>query len=768
MLIGFFLFSDANRMMAYDKCHEKHHQIYRVISNNAPYENFKQPLLPYILASTIKQDFPEVEKTARYTILTNMLAKVAVKKGDEFINEELFYCADQELFDILTLPILTKISDEFLSEPDFVVLSKDMAEKYFMGLNPVGKFLEIRTMGKIRQFRISAVMENLPDNSTFQADFIASTDLYLDLMRRYHSDVEETKQSWTIDQFNMLVLLKKGIPKSVTDTNLKNLISNIEGLEDYTFYLQKLTSSYLHSHDIRNDFIEKGEITNLYVYIGIAIIILLVASINYVILTTARLSLRHKEIGVKKVLGITKYNITLQIIIESTLLAFTALFLALFLLFIFKDNSKLFLMDKLTFFTSSTLNILFLYIGIALLIGILSGLYISLQVALLDPVQMIKSKVISQTSKIDFKKILIGFQLMAFVVLMIYAIFINKQVKFALSADLGYDPENTVVVFLDLDYFSAYDVYTNSIRQHSNILSVSGASTAPPTNAASYSKFAKVDDPSIEVTFVSYLIDYDFFKTLNIEVLDGRTFSKEYPTDAFSSIIINKTAMEEFGIENPIGKKIGNRRIIGIVDNFNVHSFHKKILPSIFTMDPLRIRSVILRLGNESQDETIKFLESKMKEIAPDHSFKYYFIKPELRNFYKTEINFGRVIATYTLFSILISTLGLFGLSLFVAKRRSKEVTLRKVHGAGTFDILKFFLVEYVGIIIIANIIAWPIAFILVDKWLQSFPIRISILNSFWIFLLAGFVSAVCVFITIGFEAIRTSLSNPMDNLKYE
>lgn len=768
MFIGFFLFSDINRMLAFDKCHKKHSQIYRVISNSESIENFRQTLTPYILASTMKQNFPEIAKVAHYTILPSMLARVSVKKGEAFIQEDLFYCADQELFDILTIPLLTKESEGFLSEPDFVVISNEMAIKYFKESNPVGQMLEIRTMGKIRQLRVTAVMENLPENSTFQADFIASTGLYLDMFKRYYPNIEKTKQSWTFDQFNLMVLLKEGSSESETNAKLDELISSIDGIENYTYDLQKLTDVYLHSHDIRNDFIEKGEISELYIFTAIAFLILLVASINYVILTTARLSLRNKEIGIKKVFGISKSYLMLQIIIESTLVALASLFIALLLVFIFKDHSELLLMNKTTFLVSDTLKIVLLFIGLALIIGILSGLYISVQVALLNPVEMIKSRVFNQTSKIDFKKVLIGFQLMIFVILLIYSSFIYKQVRYALNANLGYDPENMLVIYLDRDYFSSYDVYVNSIKQHVNILSVSGASSPPPTNTASYSKFARVDDPSIEVTFESDLVDYNFFKTLNIKILEGRTFSREYPTDAISSIIINKEAVDQFGIKNPIGKKIGDRRIIGVVDNFNVHSFHKKILPSIFTMNPMRIRSIILRINPANQDALLEFLESKMKEIAPDHPFKYIFIKPELRNFYSSEINFGRVISMYTFFSILISTLGLFGLSMFVTKQKSREVTIRKVHGANTIDILKFFLMEYLGIIIIANIIAWPLAFFIVDKWLQDFPIRISIADNFWLFLVSGLISAVFVLATVGIKAIYTSLSNPVKNLKYE
>ncbi|MEZ5083798.1 MAG: FtsX-like permease family protein [Bacteroidales bacterium] len=358
--------------------------------------------------------------------------------------------------------------------------------------------------------------------------------------------------------------------------------------------------------------------------------------------------------------------------------------------------------------------------------------------------------------------------MIVFNVLLIYSFFIYKQVNFALNSDLGYDPENLVVVYLDLDYFSEYDVYLNSIVENSNIISISGASTAPPTEAASYSKFARVDDPSVEVTFESYLIDYNFFKTLNVNILEGRAFSREYPTDQTSSIIINQQAVDEFGIKKPIGKKIGDRRIIGVVDNFNVHSFRRKILPSIFTMDPTRIYSIILRVNPQNQKATIKFLESKMKEIAPSHPFTYKIIKPELRNFYKADLNFGNSITIYTLFTLLISTLGLLGLTLFLAKRRSKEITIRKVHGANTIDIIKFYLSEYLGIVIIANIIAWPLAYLFVDKWLQDFPIRISLMENFWLFLISGIISSVFVFGIVGIKAIHTSLTNPVENLKYE
>ncbi|MEZ5083799.1 MAG: ABC transporter permease [Bacteroidales bacterium] len=382
MFVGFFLLSDVNRMLDFDKCHEKHDRIYRVISDHIIYDNFRQPLVPYILATKMKQDFPEVEAVARYSIIPGVIGRVFVNKDDEFVDERQFYCADREIFDILTIPLISKESESFLSEPSLVVLSKDMAVKYFNEPNPVGKMLEIRTMGKIQQLRVSAIMENFPENSTFQADFIVNTDFYLNMFRKDYSNLEQTIQSWSFDQINLILLLKEDASEVGTNSKLDHLISSIEGLEDYKYYLQKLTDVYLFSQDIHNDFIEKGEISDLYVFTAIALLILLVASINYIIITTARLSLRHKEIGIKKVFGISTQSIMVQIIIESTLVALFSLLFAVILVFIFKDHSDLFLMNKVIYLGNNTLKVFILFIGLALIIGILSGLYISFQVTL--------------------------------------------------------------------------------------------------------------------------------------------------------------------------------------------------------------------------------------------------------------------------------------------------------------------------------------------------------------------------------------------------
>jgi len=290
----------------------------------------------------------------------------------------------------------------------------------------------------------------------------------------------------------------------------------------------------------------------------------------------------------------------------------------------------------------------------------------------------------------------------------------------------------------------------------------------PPANAASHVKYASIHDPSTDVIFENYNIDYDFFKTLGIDILEGREYDEKNSTDITSSVIINRKVVTEFGIENPIGKMIGQRRIIGVVDNIYFHSFHHGLLPATFSLQPYACMHIAVKTIPGHTEQTLEFLKGQWKTVAPNIPFNYYFIDDELKQFYKKDKQFGQSISLYTLIAIFISILGLFGLSLFMADRKTKEITIRKVHGASNVDIIYMLTKQFLKYALIANLISLPISYYLVDNWLQNFSIRINLLANWWVFLIACILSISIIIGTVGLKAWQTSRLNPVDTLKYE
>ena len=764
IIVGFILFQ-----LSFDKYHKNYRQVYRVNSINKEYSNSITSESPFILASALRNNFPEVKEAARIVNLPFQIGPVIIQKENEFIEELEFYCADQELFSILDIPLISKSTSQLLSDPYNIVLSESMAYKYFDRDNRLGKILVISTLGKTFELKVSGIMYDFPKNSSIKADFFCSTNLYIELITKYIPDHEVFTKSWDKNFFSTYLLFRENMDVDKFESKLNDALTSLYEVKNIQYQLQNLGDIHFNSSNIKGDlYIIKGNIQQVYLFAGIVIVILFIAVINYIILTTARSSLRYKEIGLKKVFGVNKTGLIVQLMIESLLVSFISFIICIILLFIIKNHTHLILFNDLDFALLWNWKIFIVFLAITIFTGIFSGFYISIQVAAFNPIDTIKNIVSVKQSKFDIKIVLIIFQLTSFIILTIFSIFIYKQVRFAINSDLGFSKEDLIIVRFDPNEFNDYQNYKNSIKQNPNIVSVSGAFIMPPANARSNSKFARADDPSVEVVFENYNIDYGFFKTLGINIIEGREYDEKNSTDLEQSTIINKKAVTEFGINNPIGKKIGGRKIIGVVDNIYVHSFHHDLSPAIFSLHPYACQHIAIKTAHGQTEQVLDFLEEQWRNIAPNIPFNFYFIDNELEQFYRKDRQFGQSINLYTLIAIFISILGLFGLSLFMSDRKTKEITIRKVHGASKLDIIYMLTKQFLKYALIANLISLPIAYYLVDNWLQNFSIRLSLLDNWWVFLIAGVLSISIIICTVGFKAWQTARLNPVDNLKYE
>jgi len=764
IIVGSILFQ-----FSFDKYHKNHKQIYRVIKISKEYNNIKYPSSPYVLGSVLKNNFPEVREVARLINLPFQIGHVIVQKGNELIEELDFYCADQELFSILDIPFKSKSTEKVLSDPYSIVISESMASKYFGKSNPLGEVMIINAIGRTLELRVSGVMYDFPVNSSMSPDFFCSTSLYIDLLSKYVPNRETITKTWEEYAFQTFVLFNEKVDINEFESKLNISLIELFEVKNIQFQLQNIGDIHFKSSELHNDqYFNKGNIQQIYLFTGIVIVILIVAIINYIILTTARSTLRFKEIGLKKVFGVNKTGLILQLMIESLLVSFISFIICLLILFAIKDFSSLILIDNLNFEQLLNWKIFVIFLLMTIITGLVSGLYISLQIAAFNPIDTLKNIISVKQNKFDIRIVLIVFQLASFIILTVYSIFIYKQVQFAMSSDLGFDKEDLIIVRFDPNEFRAYEVYKNLIKQNPNIVSVSGAYIMPPANASATIKLATPDDPGNEIIFENYKIDYNFFETLGIDIIEGRDYNKDNSTDIYSSVIINKKVVSDFGLRNPIGKRIGDRKIIGVVDNIYIHSFHLDLHPAMFTLDPYGLMHIAVRTAPGQESQVLGFLKSQWNDIAPNTPFDYYFIGNELEHFYEKDRQFGRSINLYTLIAVFISIMGLFGLSLFMSERKTKEIGIRKVHGASKTDIILMLVKQFLKYALIANVVSLPIAYYLVNKWLQSFYVRLSLLENWWVFLVAGILSVIVIVGTVSIKAWQTARLNPVDTLKHE
>jgi len=755
---SFFILIYVINEFSYDNCHIKRDRIYRVITEKTEF-NVSRAAAPYILTTTLLKDFPEVEYAVRFERLRN----VKVKYQDNFIDEEKFICADPNVFKILTLPIIAGSNN--IDDKSSIVISENIAKKYFGSINPVNKILTVKIVDQDVLFKIVGIMKNVPHNSTFKADIIGNIDLSLNQTQKRitYSNIET---DWNMDWWETYVLLRKNI----SPTQLKKKFIKLEKqyLPEYVkdhYSLQSLNDVYLHSSHLISR-APKGDLKNVYLYLTIGIIILLIAGSNYIILSSALSSSRFKEIGIRKVIGATKQNVIFQVLGESILLTFLSFAIAVVIVELVKPYAQSLFNYEFYFLKSNILYYTLGFLAIAILIGIFSGAYVAFYLSSFEVVDIIKNRLFTK-NKSYVRRALIVFQLGIFSILVFSSIIIYRQYYFAQNKYLGFDKENVIIINFDNDVFTNYKVFLNNIRSNPNIINATYSLYSPPTNSSGSTMFHAADNPdkNVEVEFLS--VGFNFIETFGFHVVKGRSFSRSYPTDKTKTIILNETAVKELGIKNPIGKEIEGMQIIGIVKDFNIHSVHSKIKPLMMSISKGKyVRTIIVKYKKGTYQNTIKYLHDEWNNIAGEIPFEFQTFEDALAGLYEKEKTLFSIVFFFTILTIVLAASGLFGLTLFTLQNRTKEIGIRKVLGASVRSLIKLLTKEFILLMFIANIIAWPIAYYFMNKWLQNFAYKIDI------GMLPFIVSTVIVIVismgTIIIQTVKASIANPVDSLRDE
>ncbi len=763
--------------MSYDKFNKDANQIYRVYfdarinSRDIESVSTSAPLGP-----TFKRVFPEV---VQYTRIRNFGVPVMRYKEKVFSEDKVFW-ADSTFFNVFTVKFIQGDPKTALSKPNELVITGKTARKYFGNANPIGKILNADHR---RDYVVTAVVKAFPHNSHFHFDMLASMSTYND----------SKSQFWLSNNYTTYLVLQKGTNPQTFENKFNKYIIRFIGPQvklaagitfdqfkaggnRYTYKLQPLTSIHLYSH-LDNEIEPNGDINYIYIFSAIAIAILLIASINFMNLSTARSERRAKEVGIRKTLGSNKSLLVRQFIAESVLMSAIAVFIALgiveLFLPLFNDISgkqmTLHLLDN--FYAIPAL------IGIAVVVGILAGSYPAFYLSSIRPVSILSKDSRKGSRKSILRSSLVIFQFAVSILLFIGTFIIYNQLDYIQNKNLGFNKDRVVIIDKTDDIGNSIESFKKQLLSNPKILDVSNSTSIPGShfNNSAY-KLGGTSGKTTQMLW-NFYADYGFQKTYEIYMKEGRFFSKEHPSDT-TAVVINEATANVFGLKNPIGKQLvlygrsqkdaQNFKIIGVVKNFNFESLHQQIKPLVIHLLPKGGfgKYVSVRIAAGNYQKTIASMNDVWKNFAGNEAFKYNFFDQDWAHLYNAEQRTGKIASVFSILAIFIACLGLLGLAAFITEQRTKEIGIRKTLGASVPEIVFLLSKEFTKWVLIANIIAWPLAYYVMSNWLQNFAYRITI--GPLIFVLSGLIALAIALLTVSSHAIRAARANPIKSLRYE
>ena len=743
-----------------DKFHEKDDRLYRAWRNM--YQSSGEVLttrgIPQPFWVSLKNDYPEVEEAALIGWNTQQIFR-----KDELVNYEEGKYASPELFSIFSFPFLAGDAETALEDLTSIVISESLAVKYFgEDWNQEGKVLgETLTVGGQRKaFKVTGVFEDPGPKSSMDFDWVIPAQEYIQR--------NDWVESWYNGGFRICFALKKGADLSALQEKVEQVINKNTNYEaDERIYLQKFSDNYLYS-SFENGRPVGGRIQYVRILSIIAIFILVIACINFMNLATARSSRRAKEIGVRKVMGAQKGALRQQFFTESFVLSFLSVLIALAIVRL--------ILPYFNEMTAKTLSLnlsdssLWIGIGLVTLVtGVLSGSYPALLMSSFKPITSLKGVIKGSNKGFRLREGLVVFQFALSILLIIGSLVVSKQMDYILNKNLGLDKENLVFVGMSRELAGKSELYKTELLNIPEVVQVAATSGNPlaygrSTGGAEW----EGKDPNEEVEINVLNVDEDFVNTMKIDILKGRDFSKELAIDT-ANFLINEVTAKIMGFDDPVGKSMTvwgrTGKVVGVVKNFHMDSMYEPIAPLIIRNDPSSTAVAFIRTQGDVQ-QALESIEAVTAEFNPGYPFDYEFLDREYAASYQSEMALKSLANIFAIISILIACLGLFGLSSFSAEQRSKEIGIRKVYGASATRIVTMLSWGYTKLMLLAFILAAPVAFYLMQQWLNDFEFRTE-LNTL-IFLLAGVITLVIGALTVGIKSWQAALANPVRTLREE
>ena len=749
LLISLWVFDE----LSFDRFHEHRDRIFRV--NTMSSEMGLVTSSSWRLGPAMIEVYPEIEAYTRLWPWSRSL----IKYEDKSFDETNFYLADPDFFRIFTFKFLYGSAISALNDKHSVVISAETAKRYFGEKNPLGKTIYIQRYN--HDFKVSGVIEDIPSNSSIQFDLIARVDLM----------TQQRLNSWEFTGYTCLMLNEE------TDMDAMNLKihefyrENVNAETEMYPFLQPLTEIHLYQDGT------PGLIKMVRYFSLIAVFILIIACINFMNLRTAKATKRSVEVGIRKVVGANRKQLILQFLSESLFISFISLGIGVLLVEMILPAFNQVTMKNLNLFSGQPVNTITFLLTATIITGLISGSYPALYLSSFLPATILKGKSLSSNFGNTSRTVLTIFQFAISICLIICILIWQEQLHYIKNKDIGFKRDFVINLIHNQDLVSKFDLYRTELLKNQKIQSVS-SSASTPFNIGSYIGVNWEGHFDRDEVVIPYnMVEYDFFKTFGMKIIEGRSFSRNVATDKTEACIINETAARMLDFDSPIGKEVyfnhpafeesyKRVKIIGVVNDFHAHSFHKEIAPSIFRMhDPFQ-SYVYVKIQPGEVEQTLNYIKKTTIKFSPDYPFRYEFMDKTYSRLYEMEIRMGKIINIFTMLAIFISCLGLFGLASYTIERRTKEIGIRKVLGASVPKITSMLSAEFLKWVVLANLIAWPVAWYFMHQWLDSFVYKVDL--NLWIFLGAGLIGLSLALFTVIFQSTKAALSNPIEALRYE
>jgi putative ABC transport system permease protein len=773
----FLLIVNVRDEFSYDNFHEKRDRIFRVALERIYPDNIVfYAMIPYSIGEAMLSDFPEVEDMTRIQAVRQSFV---FQYGDKRYEEDKFLLVEDNFFDVFSIPLLQGDPESVFPDQNSVVMTKDTALKYFGDEDPIGKIITLPQVELI----VSGVTENVPKNSHLEFDFLASMALtgaqnrpdyvafsshtYIVLREGARPSAVEGKMPALVEQY------AAGQIQAQTGSSYADYVASGHG---YRYFLQPIQDIHLHSN-LNGEIKPNGNITYVYVQIAIAFFLIIIACINFMNLSTAQSTSRAREVGIRKIVGSTRGSLIRQFLFESVVVSLISLVLAIVLIQLILPTFNLLTRKQLEMQNLLEPFNVVLFLAIGIVVGLAAGSYPSFVLSAFQPVTVLKGKFSTSRTGIRLRNALVVFQFALSIILISMTLLVFTQMRFVQNRDLGFDKENVVIIERAFTLQARGDAFKQELQTIPGVVQVSGSNTL--IQGCNYFGAFYQSERDSEVKTVAYntYIDHDYIQTLGLEITQGRGFSKEFNDEG--NILINEATIREFGWTDPVGMKVrllggendpsGEYTIIGVVKDFHYGSLHRDIDAFVFLSYPPDRRAfpiLNVHIRPENVEETLAAIQEKWSQFVPDQPLSYFFLEERLNTLYENEQTSGQIFNIFSILAIFIACVGLFGLSAYMSTQRTKEIGIRKVLGSTGANIVVLLSKDFVKLVIFAFVVAVPVSYYVMIKWLQNFAFRTNI--HIWIFLLAGVAAVIIAQITTSFQALKAANAHPADAIRFE
>jgi putative ABC transport system permease protein len=758
--------------LSYDKFNTNANDIYRVTRSFNTADGVETLHLGAVappFGPLLKNEFSDIKKVTR--ILTS--GGVVIRYKDKLLNEKGAYFADENFFDFFSVKTIKGDPHTALNDPFCMMMTQEMARKYFGDEDPINKVVRLSNQFN---FKVTGIYEPFPANAQLHPQLLMSFNTLKDSATYGEKQLQT---NWGNNAFFTYLLMPKGYNMdriaSLFPTFLNKYVNPQESKAS-KLYIQKFLDIHLHSH-LDDEIEQNGDIKRVYIFSAIALFILLIACINYMNLSTARSTLRAREIGIRKVIGAQQKEIITQFLSESVLITCFSLILALALTWLLIPFINQFSDLNLAFNSLYQPQILVPVLLLPFVVGLISGIYPAIFMASFKPVKVLKGILKVGSGSISFRKVLVVLQFSISIILIVATTIVFQQLRYIQQKSLGFD-KNHVITMTNPFSNSQFEAFRNEVTKNAGVKELSRSSRIPSgrlLDDQGVSVFEGGASQPVKADLKYVNTDYGFIPTYGMKMAAGRNFSRDFGTDS-NNYVINAAAVKVLGWktpENAIGKDLAyggvKGKVIGVVNDFHFESLHQNIIPLLLRMPSFANENysrLSIEIKGNNISSAINTLQEAWRKSEPEIPFEYTFLDEKFQKLYNSEQQQGNLFTIFSFIAIFIACLGLFGLSAFTITQRVKEIGVRKVLGASVPQIVTELSKDFLKLVLIASIIALPIAWYSMSKWLLDFAFRISI--QWWVFVMAGVIAVVIAFATISFQAIKAATANPVKSLRSE